>query len=230
MDSDIRERLSDSRRRTDELNTFAGAVEQRASSMPCGCTCAAGWTLTRAHLVLGEDVHRLKGGTNGATEGLQDAYPDRVLGTPISENAFVGPGGRPVHDGRYKPVVEFMYPDFLWVAADQIFNQIGKARHMFGGTSPCPGAAHQGGNGSRLRLAAFHGPGGIFANCPGWRIVAPSTPRLRRADEHSVGAQGSGARLEHVDLYGTRGRPRRPRLPVPVGKAPCAGQAKALPS
>lgn len=44
-------------------------------------------------VVLGEDVHRLKGGTNGATRGLKDKYPDRVLGTPISENAFAGLGG-----------------------------------------------------------------------------------------------------------------------------------------
>ncbi len=41
-------------------------------------------------------------------------------------------------DGRYKPVVEFMYADFMWVAADQLFNQIGKARHMFGGESAVP--------------------------------------------------------------------------------------------
>lgn len=41
-------------------------------------------------------------------------------------------------DGRFKPVVEFMYPDFMWVAADQVFNQIGKARHMFGGRSDVP--------------------------------------------------------------------------------------------
>ena len=31
-----------------------------------------------------------------------------------------------------------MYPDFMWVAADQVFNQIGKARHMFGGQSNVP--------------------------------------------------------------------------------------------
>ena len=44
-------------------------------------------------VVMGEDVHRLKGGTNGATRGLRDSFPERVLGTPISENAFVGLGG-----------------------------------------------------------------------------------------------------------------------------------------
>lgn len=38
----------------------------------------------------------------------------------ISENAFAGLGGGLAMDGRYKPIVEFMYPDFMWVAADQI--------------------------------------------------------------------------------------------------------------
>ncbi|MDC0991689.1 thiamine pyrophosphate-dependent enzyme, partial [Pontimonas sp.] len=89
-------------------------------------------------LVLGEDIHRLKGGTNGATKGLAEKFPNRILGTPISENAFTGLGGGLALDGRYRPVVEFMYPDFMWVAADQVFNQIGKARHMFGGESAVP--------------------------------------------------------------------------------------------
>ena len=89
-------------------------------------------------VVMGEDVHKLNGGTNGATRGLKESYPDRVLGTPISENAFTGLGGGMALDGRYKPVVEFMYADFMWVAADQLFNQIGKARHMFGGDDPVP--------------------------------------------------------------------------------------------
>jgi 2-oxoisovalerate dehydrogenase E1 component len=78
-------------------------------------------------IVLGEDVHKLNGGTNGATRGLVKKHPGRVLGTPISENAFAGLGGGLALDGRFRPVVEFMYPDFLWVAADQVFNQIGKA-------------------------------------------------------------------------------------------------------
>ena len=73
-----------------------------------------------------------------------------MLGTPISENAFAGLGGGLALDGRFRPVVEFMYPDFMWVAADQVFNQIGKARHMFGGDNPVPlRAADQGRHGSR---------------------------------------------------------------------------------
>ena len=158
-------------------------------------------------VVLGEDVHKLKGGTNGATKGLTDKYPGRVLGTPISENAFAGLGGGMALDGRFRPVVEFMYPDFLWVAADQVFNQIGKARHMFGGTGAVPLVL-------RTKVAAGTGygsqhsmdPAGIFATAPGWRIVAPSTPfdyvGLMNA---ALAIDDPVLVLEHVDLYTTTG-------------------------
>ena len=120
-------------------------------------------------VVLGEDVHRLERRHERRDQGSREAStgPTRVLGTPISENAFVGLGGGLALDGRFRPVVEFMYPDFMWVAADQVFNQIGKARHMFGGDEPgAARAAHQGRDGLRLRLAAPHGSGGHLRHEP----------------------------------------------------------------
>ena len=157
-------------------------------------------------IVLGEDVHRLAGGTNGATKGLSAEFPDRVLGTPISENAFAGLGGGMALDGRFHPVVEFMYPDFMWVAADQVFNQIGKARHMFGGENPVPLVLR-----TKVAMGSGYGsqhlmdPAGIFATSPGWRIVAPSTA----ADY--IGLMNAALQLqdpvlviEHVDLYGQK--------------------------
>jgi 2-oxoisovalerate dehydrogenase E1 component len=163
-------------------------------------------------VVMGEDVHRLKGGTNGATRGLSASFPDRVLGTPIAENAFVGLAGGIAMDGRFVPVVEFMYPDFMWVAADQVFNQIGKARHMFGGDGEVPLVLR-----TKVAMGTGYGsqhsmdPAGIFATSPGWRIVAASTPF------DYVGLMNSALRckdpvlvLEHVDLYNIKG-------PAPVG-------------
>ncbi|MGC1210161.1 MAG: thiamine pyrophosphate-dependent enzyme [Micromonospora sp.] len=174
-------------------------------------------------VVMGEDVHRLNGGTNGATRGLKERFPDRVLGTPISENAFAGLGGGIALDGRFKPVVEFMYADFMWVAADQLFNQIGKARHMFGGTGDMPFVLR-----SKVAMGTGYGsqhsmdPAGIFVTAPGWRIVAPTTPF------DYVGLMNSALRckdpvvvLEHVDLYGSTGLGPVDDLGycLPVGKA-----------
>ena len=154
-------------------------------------------------VVFGEDVHRLGGGTNGATKGLAKYGEHRLVGTPISENAFTGLGGGLALDGRFVPVVEFMYPDFMWVAADQVFNQIGKARHMFGGDNPVPFVLR-----TKVAMGSGYGsqhlmdPAGIFATSPGWRIVAPSTAAdyvgLMNA---ALALQDPVLVIEHVDLY-----------------------------
>ena len=174
-------------------------------------------------VVLGEDIHRLKGGTNGATRGLSQDFPDRVIGTPISENAFFGFGGGLAMDGRFRPVVEFMYPDFMWVAADQVFNQIAKARHMFGGDEPMPLVLR-----TKVAIGTGYGsqhsmdPAGIFATSPGWRIVAPSTPfdyvGLMNA---ALACQDPVLVLEHVDLYQSTGQAPAEDFDylIPLGKA-----------
>ncbi len=174
-------------------------------------------------VVMGEDVHRLNGGTNGATRGLPDRFPGRILGTPIAENAFAGLAGGIALDGRFTPVVEFMYADFMWVAADQLFNQIGKARHMFGGDGAVPLVLR-----SKVAMGTGYGsqhsmdPAGVFATSAGWRIVAPTTPY------DYVGLMNSALRcqdpvvvLEHVDLYNTSGPGPVEDLDycLPVGKA-----------
>jgi 2-oxoisovalerate dehydrogenase E1 component len=183
-------------------------------------------------LVMGEDVHHLNGGTNGATRGLKEAFPDRVLGTPISENAFAGLGGGIALDGRFRPVVEFMYADFLWVAADQLFNQIAKARHMFGGDGKVPIVVR-----SKVAMGTGYGsqhsmdPAGVFATSVGWRIVAPSTPfDYVGLMNTALACDDPVVVLEHVDLYTSTG----PGLPddfdhyLPVGKAAIRRRGEAL--
>ncbi len=183
-------------------------------------------------VVLGEDVHRLKGGTNGATRGLAERFPDRILGTPISENAFTGLAGGIALDGRFTPVIEFMYADFMWVAADQLFNQIGKARHMFGGDDDVPVVLR-----SKVAMGTGYGsqhsmdPAGVMVTAPGWRIVAPSSPR------DYVGLFNSALRckdpvvvLEHVDLYTATGDAPVDDLDycLPIGRAAVRREGNGL--
>jgi 2-oxoisovalerate dehydrogenase E1 component len=126
-------------------------------------------------------------------------------------------------DGRFRPVVEFMYADFMWVAADQLFNQIAKARHMYGGRNDVPLVLR-----SKVAIGTGYGsqhsmdPAGIFATAPGWRIVAPSTPL------DYIGLMNSALRcrdpvvvLEHVDLYAAVGEVPAGEWDfcLPVGKA-----------
>jgi 2-oxoisovalerate dehydrogenase E1 component len=206
-----------------DTDTFTGALEQRKFIETVAAVLFRRMEQDPSLVILGEDIHRLNGGTNGATRGLSDKFPDRVLGTPISENAFTGLAGGIALDGRYKPIVEFMYADFMWVAADQLFNQVGKARHMFGGDSDVPLVLR-----SKVAMGTGYGsqhsmdPAGVLATSPGWRIVAPSTPfdyvGLMNA---ALTCKDPVVVLEHVDLYASTGDAPVEDLDyvLPVGKA-----------
>ena len=206
-----------------DRDTFTGQLADRKLIDVVAAVMARRMETDPSVVVMGEDVQHLNGGTNGATRGLKEAYPDRVLGTPICENAFAGLGGGIALDGRFRPVVEFMYADFMWVAADQLFNQIGKARHMFGGEGDVPFVLR-----SKVAMGTGYGsqhsmdPAGIFATSPGWRIVAPTTPF------DYVGLMNTALRcndpvlvLEHVDLYTSIGAGPVDDLDycLPVGRA-----------
>ncbi|MCL1476228.1 thiamine pyrophosphate-dependent enzyme [Marinobacter sp. M3C] len=126
--------------------------------------------------VFGEDVANMGGGTVGATKGLPAEFPDRIINTPITENGFCGLAAGAAVSGL-KPIVELMYSDFILVAGDQLLNQAGKMRHLFGGRLSVPLVL-------RSRVPGLEGygsqhsmdPAGLFALFPGWRILAPSNP------------------------------------------------------
>lgn len=219
--------------RYEEAETFSGDLEQGAKFIDLVANVMdRRMEQDPSIMVMGEDVHRLKGGTNGATRGLSAKYPDRCLGTPIAENAFTGIAAGMAADGRVRPVIEFMYPDFMWVAADQVFNQIGKFRHMFGGESPMPLVLR-----TKVAMGTGYGsqhsmdPAGIFATSPGWRIVAPSTPF------DYVGLMNAALRcndpvlvIEHVDLYNSKGVAPVGDLDycIPLGKAKVVRQGSKV--
>lgn len=124
--------------------------------------------------VMGEEVASFGGGAYGATKGLPQRFPERVMNTPISECGFLGLGLGMAMSGM-PTVVEIMFPDFTFVAADQAFNQIAKARHMYGDTTDLPLVVR-----TRVATGCGYGgqhsmnPAGLYALFSGWRIVAPS--------------------------------------------------------
>jgi 2-oxoisovalerate dehydrogenase E1 component len=83
-------------------------------------------------IVLGEDIRSPYGGAFKVTRGLSDAFPDRVLNTPISEAAIVGVGNGLGLAGR-RPVVEIMFGDFLTLCFDQLMNHAAKFHGMYAG-------------------------------------------------------------------------------------------------
>jgi pyruvate/2-oxoglutarate/acetoin dehydrogenase E1 component len=81
-------------------------------------------------IVLGEDVLDPYGGAFKVTRGLSTQFPDRVLATPISEAGIVAVATGLALRG-FRPVVEIMFGDFLFLAGDQIVNHAAKYRAMF---------------------------------------------------------------------------------------------------
>lgn len=132
-------------------------------------------------ILLGEDIGR-PGGSFGITKGLMDRYgADRVLDTPISEEAIVGAAlGSSMMGAR--PVVEIMFNDFVCLAMDQIVNQAAKIHYMTGGRLSAPLVIRMlcGTNGS---TAAQHSQSleAWFTHVPGLKVVAPSTPQDAKA-------------------------------------------------
>ncbi|MBF0193504.1 MAG: pyruvate dehydrogenase [Magnetococcales bacterium] len=88
-------------------------------------------------LLFGEDVVDPYGGAFKVTDGLSTAFPNQVLGMPISEAAMVGIGGGLALAGK-KAVVEIMFGDFLGLGMDQLINHAARFRGMYNGQLELP--------------------------------------------------------------------------------------------
>lgn len=95
-------------------------------------------------IILGEDIRFNSdytgmpyGGAFKVTKELSDLYPDRVLNTPISEQAITGIGIGLALAG-FKPIVEIMFGDFMTLALDQIQQHASKFVSMYGRSIDLP--------------------------------------------------------------------------------------------
>ena len=129
-----------------------------------------------AVFILGEDVAKA-GGVFKTTEGLLDRFgPERVLDTPISEQAIVGAAIGTAMRGL-RPVAELMFADFAAVCFDQIVNQLAKHRYLTGGQIALPVTVRLMG-GASLGFGAQHSQcaENWLLNVPGLKIAVPATP------------------------------------------------------
>ena len=124
--------------------------------------------------IAGEDVGA-HGGVFGYYRGLQAEFgEDRVVDTPIAEQAIIGLGIGAAVQGL-RPVVDLMFMDFICVAMDQIVNQAAKLKYMFGGGAKLPLTITTAGGGG-LSAAAQHSQSleAMLCHVPGLKVVMPS--------------------------------------------------------
>src|SRR5688572_24828321 len=121
--------------------------------------------------VLGEGIGK-RGGNFNTTSGLFDRYgPERLRDTPICERGFVGLACGAAMTGT-RPVVDFMFADFLLDAVGEVINQIAKIQYMSSSRLKMPlllrgciGIGHS---------AATHHSGSYYStysHFPGLRVV-----------------------------------------------------------
>jgi len=128
-----------------------------------------------AVVFLGEDIAN-EGGVFKTNAGLPEKHPGRVINTPICENGFTGVAlGMAVVGMR--PIVEFMFADFMPTAGDAIVNELPKYRFMSGGMLSVP-VAMRVISGAGGRFGTQHSASGEswFMGQPGLRVAASGTP------------------------------------------------------
>jgi 2-oxoisovalerate dehydrogenase E1 component len=170
--------------------------------------------------VLGEGIGK-RGGNFRTTVGLFDKYgPERLCDTPICERGFVGLACGAAMTGS-RPVVDFMFLDFILDALGELINQVAKMQYMSSGRlrmplllRGCVGVGHS--------AATHHSTSGypLFLHFPGFRVAVPASPAdAKGLLKTALRSDDPVLFLEHKSLLSLKGPvPEDERL-VPFGKA-----------
>jgi len=109
--------------------------------------------------------------------GLLDRFgSERVIDTPVSENAVTGAAVGASLVGM-RPIVVHPRVDFMMYAMDPIINEAANWYYMFGGRSSASvviwGIINRGGEQAAQHSQALHS---VFGHIPGLKVVMPASP------------------------------------------------------
>jgi 2-oxoisovalerate dehydrogenase E1 component len=170
--------------------------------------------------VVGEGIGA-RGGNFTTTLGLYERFgPERLCDTPIAERGFVGMCCGAAMTGT-RPVVDFMFLDFILDAMGELVNQIAKIQYMSSGRVKMPlllrGCIGIGSS------AATHHSGNyypMFAHIPGFRVVLPATPYdAKGLFTTALRCNDPVLFLEHRSLIFTKGQVPEDDYTIPFGQA-----------
>jgi len=145
---------------------------------------------------------------------------DRVLDSPVSENATTGAAIGAALAGM-RPIVVHPRMDFMLLAVDPIVNQAANWSYMFAGKVPAPvvvrAIINRGGEQAAQHSQALQA---MFAHIPGLKVVMPSTPY--DAKGLLIDAVYDGNPVMFIDdrwLYEETGHVPETMYRVPIGSA-----------
>jgi len=137
---------------------------------------------------------------------IANSFPDRVIAPPISELAFCGVAIGAAMAGL-RPIVDLITASFAFEAWPQIVNEAANAFYMSGGQTRAPVVFHLL-HGLRGAGAAqhSHSPQAMLWNCPGLKIVLPSSPRdVKGLLKTAAASDSPTVFIDHVLLFDVRG-------------------------
>ncbi len=179
--------------------------------------------------LLGEDMG-IYNGCFGVTKGFLDEFgEDRVMDTPIVENSFTNIAVGAAMAG-YRPVVEYMFSDFVTVAMDAIVNQAAKQRFMLGGQVKVPIVIRTpAGSGSGAAAQHSQSLEAWFCHVPGLQVVIPSCPYdAKGLLKSAIRSDNPILFYEHKIGYSVKGDVPEEEYLLPIGKADIKRQGKDL--
>jgi pyruvate/2-oxoglutarate/acetoin dehydrogenase E1 component len=154
---------------------------------------------------------------------------DRVLDTPVSENATTGTAVGAALVGMH-PIVFHPRMDFMLLAMDPIVNQAANWSYLFSGKVSVPvvirAAINRGGEQGAQHSQAVHA---MFMHVPGLKVVMPATPF--DAKGLLIAAVYDGNPVLYIDdrwLYDDRGHVPEAPFEVPIGKASVCREGSQL--
>ncbi len=151
---------------------------------------------------------------------LNMTHPERIIGTPISENAMTGVALGAALNGM-RPIYIHLRVDFMLLSMDQIVNYISKWRYMTRGKVKVPIVIRAViGRGWGCGAQHSQSLGGMFAHIPGLKVVMPSTPYdVKGLFLAAVKDDWPVIFIEHRWLYKNTGAVPEEMYLLPFGKA-----------
>jgi len=171
-------------------------------------------------VILGEDVHL---GAFGQTHGLINEFgPERIINTPIAENAITGVAIGLALNGL-RPVLELMFLDFAMLAMDQICNHLAQWRYITGSQYPVPVTIRTAtGGGFRMGYGHSQSLQSQLIQTPGLILVEPSTPYdAKGLLKSAIRSDDPVIFFEHKKLIlgGVQGEVPEEEYTIPFGEA-----------
>ena len=177
---------------------------------------------------LGEDIGAF-GGAFKVTDGFIEEFgADRVLDTPLAENAIVGAAIGAAIEGM-RPVCEMQFADFISCGFDQLVNVAAKLHYRQGIAVPIVVRLPSGGGFSG---GPFHSqnPEAWFLQAPGLKVVAPATAAdAKGLITSAIRDPNPVCFMEHKALYRhAKGEVPEGEHAVPIGEARVAREGDEM--